>query len=805
MRNVIFALLGFFSAASGFAQAGTVRGKLADEKAAPLRFANVSLFKTNAGARPLAGVLTDSLGEFSVVFPEAGTYRLAFSAIGFVGQQTDSLVVGGPEFAKDLGTVVLKADAKHLQNINITALRPNIVQLADRMVVSVEGTAMAAGNSAFGVLAKAPGVFVDPEGNIQLNGRGGVTVMIDGRLTYLSARDLRNLLESTPAENIKSIELITNPSAKYDAEGTAGIINIVFKKNVLQGTNGSVYTTYSTNLKQHFYGAGATVNHKSGRWNSFLITDFNRRGSGREATFTRIFRTNNSSTYFDQSAESNWYNIGPPSIRVGSDFTVNAKHSVGFIASYFTNTAHSNFLTETYIGNAPKTPTRFVQADNFNSNTLKNLVTNLHHTFKLDTLGSTLSTDLDFARIRNEGDGNYYNLFTRLSDGEKTTDNLYTYTPNGFDIYSGKLDAAFVLSKAHKLETGGRASRVVSDNDFRFYFNNNGRVLDPLRTNHFYYKEAIYAAYLNWAATLSQKTTLQMGLRAEQTVSRGESFTTGEVTDRRYVNVFPSVFLQHKVTDNYNIAANYSRRINRPNYGNLNPFRAYRDPYTWTVGNPYLRPQYTSLFNLTQTFKKLYIVQLFYQYASDVMTELPQPDAATAVTVYTTGNVDNSYSTGGSAIVPVKLARRWDTRNTAQLSYSKFTTFQSNEKLVNKQLFFYFQSAHTVVLPADFRAEATFLYRGPAAAGLYHQAAMYRIDLAVSKSFAKKKFELALNANDLTKGWQFRWAANYGGNVNEFDQYLRWRTFGLTFRYNFSKGQKTDNRQRSGPDELNRL
>lgn len=787
------------------AQQGTITGRIVDDKASPVSYVNVGLYTTQKGALLTQGALTDSLGNFRMATPAAGTYYVQFTAIGFAKFVSDSFRINSADFSRDFGTITLKKETKDLANVDIVTLRPSIVQLPDRMVIGVQGTAMAAGTTAFNVLAKSPGVFVDPEGNIQLNGRGGATIMIDGRLTYLSARDLRNLLESTPAENIKSIEIITNPSAKYDAEGTAGIINIVFKKNVQQGVNGSVYATYSTNLKQHLYGGGATVNHKSGRWNSFLITDFNRRGSGREATFTRVFRTPNQTTYFDQVAEGNWHNIGPPSLRIGTDFTLNQNHSVGFIGSYFTNTMNADFLTETFIGFAPKTPRQFIDADNYNSNTLKNMVTNLHYVGTLDTMGTTLSADLDFARIRNEGEGNFYNTFTRLSDGMKTTDNLYTYTPNGFDIYSGKIDFSYAISKTQKVEAGSRLSRVESDNDSRFYFNNNGLVLDPLRTNHFNYRENIYAGYVNWSGSLTKKTSLQVGLRAEQTVSRGQSFTTGEINDRKYLDWFPSVFLQHKATDNYNVTVNYSRRLNRPNYGNLNPFRSYRDPYTWTVGNPYLRPQYTNMFNLTQTIKKIYIVQLFYQHTQDPMVELPMPDAATAETVYTTGNVENSYSGGMSVIIPFKLTRKWDTRNTGQLSHSKFTTVQNGEFVRNEQLFYYLQSAHTILLPKDFRAEATFLYRGPAASGLYLQQAMHRIDLAFNKSFANKKFEVAININDITKGWRFRWAANFGGNINEFDQYMRWRTFGITLRHNFSKGQKVNIKQRTGPEELNRL
>jgi hypothetical protein len=478
------------------AQKSAITGKVADEKGNPIGFVNVTLIPVQKGAAIAGATLTDSLGAFFLVAPAPGKWRLQFTVIGFSKKELEIVTTDSTGTTSQLATITLQQEWKTLENVDVLGIRPTITQLPDRMVITVQGTAMAAGNNAFGVLSKAPGVFVDPEGAIQLNGRGGVTVMIDGRLTYLSARDLRNLLESTPAENIKSIEIINNPSAKYDAEGTAGIINIVFKKNVLQGTNGTVTTTYSTNLKQHFYGAGLTLNHKSKRWNSFLVSDFNRRGSGREATFTRVFRSNTSTTYFDQTATANWANIGPPSFRLGSDYTINQNHSVGFIASYFTNTVHADFLTETYIGPETKKPAQFVDADNFNSNTLKNGVANVHYSGKLDTLGSTLSADIDFARVQNDGNGHFYNTFTRLSDGQKTTDNLYTETPNGFDIFSAKTDYTQVFNKKHKFETGGRISRVISDNDFRFYFNNNGLVIDPQRTNYFKYKESIYAAYL---------------------------------------------------------------------------------------------------------------------------------------------------------------------------------------------------------------------------------------------------------------------------------------------------------------------
>ncbi|MDB5206160.1 MAG: TonB-dependent receptor [Flavisolibacter sp.] len=454
MKKLTLLLLTLASFITSFAQQGFIQGKLVDEKSLPLRFANVGLFSTVKGALPAVAAITDSTGSFLIEPPAAGTYFLQFTAIGFAKQQTDSFITGGPGFSKDFGTITIKSEAKSLQNVNITALRPTIVQLADRMVVSVEGTAMAAGNNAFNVLAKAPGVFIDQDGGIQLNGRGSVTVMIDGRLTHLSARDLRNLLETMSAENIKSIEIITNPSARYDAEGSSGIINIVLKKNTMQGINGSINAAYNYNFKQHAYSGGANVNVKSGKLNAFAFVDFNNRVGGREATFTRIFYTPTKNTYFDQVATGNFRVVGPPSVRLGADYDINSKHSLGGMFNFVTNTAKSDFLTDTYIGTSPVKPAQYIDANNYNTNTFKSYTGNLHYTAKLDTFGTTLSTDLDYARITNRGYGNYYNTFVDLSATQKSQDNLYTATPNGYEIRSGKIDFSHPFTRETKIDLG---------------------------------------------------------------------------------------------------------------------------------------------------------------------------------------------------------------------------------------------------------------------------------------------------------------------------------------------------------------
>ncbi|WP_162054279.1 TonB-dependent receptor domain-containing protein [Pontibacter pamirensis] len=786
---------------------GTISGVLIDSVSGkPVEYATVALLKKGT-THAQAGTLTDNGGRFSFSGVAPGDYEVIISFIGYETKTIRGVSVTARNPEAVTGIIKLKPIATQLQEVNVQTLRPTIMQEADRMIINVEGTAMAAGSTAFDVLVKSPGVFIDQEGNIQLNGRSGVTIMLDGKLTYLSSRDLRTLLEGMAAENIKNIEIITNPSAKYDAEGSSGILNINLKKNTQQGINGSLYAGYTYNGKQHGYTTGGNINHKSSNWNSFLNLDMARRVGGREATFTRIFYGETNTTYFDQVATGNYMVQGPPAVRLGTDYSLNDKHSVGFMAHFGTNFLETDFLTDTYIGSRPNQPELFIDANNYLTNQFTNFTSNVHYVGKLDTLGSSLTADIDYVKISNRGKANFYNDYDSLiTDAPTIQDFLYTDTPNEFDIYSAKIDFTKSFTKDRKLEVGAKASRVMSDNDSRFYFNNSDvPVLDINRTNHFVYDEDIYAAYINLNSKLGEKFTLQAGLRAEQTHSKGESLTTGQVTERNYLSLFPSFFLQQKITDDYDISYSYSRRIQRPNYGSMNPFITYRDPYTYVQGNPFLRPQFTHAFGITQTFKKTYNLILNYQRINDVISELPILVEETATTIYTTGNVDDAQNISLTAIAPLTIMKNWDTNNTLVLSYNEFSMVANNELIVNDQVFYMLQSNHNILLPIKLKMEANGVYRGPAASGLYRIAPMWWVHIAFKKSFLDDKLDLSLNFNDIFKTYRLVFTTDISGNVNDFDQYFRNRTVGLTLRYNFSRGEKFDSKRRNNSlDELNR-
>lgn len=788
---------------ASFAQ---ITGRLTDESGAAVGFATIAVVQASTKTLSTGGVGAAD-GTFSLPRPTVGTYFLRITLVGYQPYETPAFAVANASFAKDFGTITLKGDTKNLSEVNVQALRPTITQEADRLVVGVEGTALVAGNTAYQVLAKIPGVFIDPEGNIQLNGRSGVTVMLDGKLTYLSARDLRTMLEGMAAENIKNVEVITNPSAKYDAEGSSGILNINLKKNTQRGMNGSLYAGCTFNGKQHGYNSGGTINYKTGPWSSFATLDFARRVGGREATFTRVFFGEQQTTYFDQVATGNFRAMGPPALRVGTDYALHKRHSLGLMAYYNTNTAYSDFLTDTYIGNAPNRPSLYIDAENYTNSRFRNFTSNLHYAGKLDTTGTTLTADLDFASIYNPSRSDFFNYFDSLNSNKPVaTDFLFTDIRSGYTIYAGKTDFTRPFSRGQKLELGLKASHVISDNNARFFLNNGEvPVLDPRRTNHFYYRENIFAAYANWYSKLSDRYTMQAGLRAEQTQSDGQLLTTGQMTKRSYLSLFPSLFVQQKVNADYEVSYSYSRRIGRPNYGNLNPFVLYRDPYTWWQGNPYLRPQFTHAFSMTHSYKKTYSFVLSYQLNRDVIAELPLLDTENATTVYYVGNVDDSHNVSATGVIPIKFSKRWESSNTVVVSYNRFNTAVSGEMLVNDRVFYMVQSNQTIQLPANWRVELNGSYRGPTVYGLYEVDSQWWIHVGVRKSFLAKKLELSLNATDLFKGQRIKTATIIDRNINEFDQYFRARTVGLSLRYNFSRGQNVDERRRSNSlEELNR-
>ncbi|ADR23064.1 TonB-dependent receptor [Marivirga tractuosa] len=788
---------------TSFAQAqnGMIKGELKDNQNAPLPYSNVAVYQSSDSSL-LTGSITDAEGKFKINV-KYGDYYLKISAVGFRTYLSKSITVNSNNPTVDFNTIKLQEDIQVMDAVEVQALRPQVIVEADKMVVSVEGTAMAAGTSAFEVLEKSPGVFIDQDGNIQLNGRQGVQIMIDGRRSYLSATDLQNMLQGMSADNIKNIEIINNPSAKYDAEGNAGIINITLKKNNIQGINGNVNAGYRYN-EVHNYNAGVQLNHKKGDWNSFLNADFSQRGRIRDADFYReINQTDGTKTIFDQDAKEVVLRQ-VPAIRIGTDYDINEMQSIGVMFNLYGQDREGDFDINSDLNQSGVD--QYVESANNMSTRFMNTQGNFHYTQKLDTNGTKYSLDFNVVKLFNTGGATFTNSYYVAGTEEPTSvEMLENNNPYKYDIYSGQFDYEGKLW-GQKIESGLKASQVTSDNDLEFYIvEGSDKSLDDNRSNHFIYTEQIMAAYTSFSGQLSEKVSYKAGLRAEQTFSLGKSLTLDTETERNYFNLFPSFFLQHNVGKNYQVNYNYSRRIDRPNYDNLNPFILYLDPYTWAQGNPYLKPQMTHSMSITQTFMRQFNLVLNYGYTTDFIAEIPLQNPEDGTTVFKQSNLESQENYSATAVIPFQPAKWWSINGNVTVFYQDFTTEVFNNRVENEATSAMVRANNTFMLPKDFRVELNGDYRSNTVWGVYEIKAQWGLDFGIKKSFMDKKLEASVNFNDVFRTRRFQGSANINGNVNELSQYFGQQSVGFSLRYRFSKGEEFKARQRNtNLEELNR-
>ncbi|MBF8964075.1 TonB-dependent receptor [Pontibacter sp. FD36] len=781
-------------------------GQLKDDTGNALGFANVAVLQARDSSG-VTGAITDVEGRFSIPSPAEGLYMLRISAIGFVTQYVAPFQVNSKSFRRDFGTLVLQENVNLLGEVTVKALRPKITIEADKMVVSVEGTALASGSTAYEVLEKSPGVWVDQEGNIQLNGKAGVRIMINGRPAYLSGKELQSMLEGVSAEHVKNIEVITNPSARYEAAGSAGIINIQLKQNSALGMNGSLYGGYQYNNATG-YSVGANLNYKKGNWNSYVNADMAERPRLREGVMIREFHGEGANARFHQLRDESVI-MKTPSLRLGTDYELNARHSLGAMVNLSQNNMDRAFYSDTHLNDEQKGEHVRIKAGNFNAIENNSTAFNLHYHGVLDTVGTSLALNVDYIQLNNQNDARYENNYTKVGSNIESAEVLRSDNPGYYDIYSANADFTKKVFGGAKLELGAKASYVISGNALDFYLvTPEKEELDKERSNHYRYSEKIFAGYINMSTRIGEKLSLQAGLRGEQTLGNGkplgENENKGQVS-KKYFDLFPSFFLTHKVSDQYQLTYNYSRRVDRPNYRSLNPFILYQDPYSWAEGNPDLRPQYTNSFQVTQTLQNTYSLMLGYALTKDSFAEVPEQNSETNTTVYRERNIDKAENISATLVFPIRVTPGWDISNNWVAGYQKNTIFLQDRELENNQLVFTAQSNHNVLLPWGMQLQATAAYSSPSTFGIYRFKWQWWLDAGLKKSFMEDRLDVTLGATDIFRTREIHGDASYNGNVFSFVNYFMVRSIKLNLRYNFQRGENFKSKSRNVRlDELNR-
>ena len=806
---IILTALGF--TLSGFGQTGfKVSGSIKDGgNQKVIDAGSVSLLRAKDSGLVKAAV-ADKTGEFSFENVKPGSYLVIATSVGHSKTYSNKFEVSESSPLVQVGVLQLVPATKSLKEIIVTTQKPFIERKFDKTIVNVDASISNIGTSAIEVLEKSPGITVDKDGNISLKGKQGVKVYIDGKPSYLSGPDLANLLKSMTSAQLDQIEIMTNPSAKYDAAGNAGIINIKTKKIKTIGYNANITTSYSQGVFAK-YNESANFNYRNEKVNLFGNVSYRKDRGFSDLSIERKFRDKTSKellSIFDQEANFHNRNEGK-FIKLGADVNLSNNTSVGAVVSGFNNSEKFNNLNNTYLKDKYGVVENRTYATNDMKNRWKNFSGNLNFRHAFDSNGREITMDVDYVNYKSTSKQALSNYYFDASDVKTSPgDTLLGDIPSDITIYSAKVDYSQNLKGKAKLEAGVKASWVKTDNNAQYDSVVNGIIVADLgRTNHFVYDEQIQAAYVNVNKELTKKWSAQLGLRLENTVSKGNQLTTGQKFDRNYTQLFPTAYVSYNMNDKNNFSINYGRRIERPNYRDLNPFYFFLDRYTYQAGNPNLRPQFSHNVELSHTYAGKITTTLNYTKATDLLNEVFEQNEVTRETFITKSNIasQEQFGLAVSAFVPVK---KWLKINVyTNLSNNHYKGFINNANVDVRTTMLMSNASVQAALGKGWNAELSGFYRTKGLDGVLAIYGLGALNGGISKTVLKNKGTVKLGFRDILGTQKFKGSAQYSYIDIVFRQSRDSRQASLSFNYRFGKGKVSTPKRKIGgaSEEQNRV
>jgi len=777
---------------------GRLEGNVSNVNGEPIEYVTV-LLRQPQDSVLVAGAVTDSAGQYSFESVAPGKYILTLT---FVGYRKQSILIEqqGGAGIYTAPAVILKEDAKVLGEVVIREQKPLVEQDGGKLILNVQNTIIAAGGSAAELLERAPGVSIDQNNQISVNGKTGVNVMIDGKTTYLPPAELVTLLRSMNANNIATIEVISNPSARYDATGNAGVINIKLKKNTLEGFNGSI--TAGTGYGRYGKANGSIdLNYRTKKWNHFLNYGYTFNKRFTDFLTDRVNLRNNADPVYYTQQLYRLQRLPSHTWQGGSEWQWNPKNSITIITSgnYNERLTENNSFTQIKSASGNETDSTFTLT-NDQRYRWHNISSSIGFRHLFPRTGSELSIDVDYSNYEFKLNDNFTIKQFGQADILKKQYNILSDQPSSFNIYTMRMDYTHRLNKQTSLETGVKFSYVNTINEIIFTNNQNGQFeTDLTRSTDFDYTEKVGAGYV----TLKTKLLgfdAQLGLRAEQTHYNGFSKRTQLSIERDYFRVFPNITLSHSLRENYQFGFAYTYRIDRPAYNDLYPYVFYFDPFSASKGNPTLLPQYTHNFQFSQTIAKDFGINLGYSTTSQYIAFVILMNEDQVSEYAMKKNFDTFQNYYITVNAPIRINRNWIINSNFNLFYNHFNPPFLNGVYEVGKFSGVATITQTITLPWDLTGEITMVYNASNVSGLIKTEALGSVNAGLQKKMFGKKGSLRLNVTDIFYTNRARNSVVYPGFDIHFNNYPETRIVRLNFSYTIGKTGDAM-RKRNGQDE----
>ena len=809
MKKIIFTFLLVTAVLFAQAQTSSIIGQLQDADENAVAFANIALYQSADSALIKVEASNDK-GIFKLQNLQTGNYFVVASFIGTGELRKENIEVTN-DAQVDLGVMKFGAAAIELETATVTASRVLVEVKPDRTVFNVEGTVNSTGDDAMSLMRKAPGVLVDNNDNIMVLGRSGVQIFVDGKRVPLSGDDLTNYLRNIPSDQIDRIDIISNPGAKYDAEGNAGIVDIRLKKNKNHGGNGTIRGTITQG--QYTRGNGSLI----GNYRNKTLNAFGSLGGSSGDNFNQIVFSNYQNGLLLEETNLFRRSWQAMNYRFGTDFFISDKQTIGFLVSGNRQSGISTVENDISIATEGQAIDSVLIANSETDGSRNNNTFNINYKYEDRKSGRSLNIDLDYGQYSNISNRYQPNVYYDATREHILTEiNNWYETPSDIGIYTARVDYEDELLGG-KLGTGVKFSKVVSDNTF-LVFNelNNAQVQDSTLSNKFRYDEMVYAGYVNYVRQLSKKVGLSAGLRTELTDATGDlqAFLpelAEDPVELYYLRFFPSVGLTYSISQKHSLALNYGRRINRPDYNVLNPFNNRLSQISYQKGNPRLQPEIVNNIELGYTFAYRYNFKLAYSKTLDQITRLIGPDADDPRANFITwANLSEQTILNFNASAPIQFNKIWNAYfnlNTSYLNNQADYTAEGGG-IVDIQAFTYnIYSQQTFTLPKGFKAEISGWYSGPGVwGGVFETNPQWSLNLGLQKRFLNEALNVRITANDLfyTSGWSG--SSNFNGLLAEGNGNWDARYVSVSMSYNFGNQNVKSRRRKTGlEDEAGRV